>query len=70
MSCMFQRAKVFNQDISRWETSKVTTMHRMFEDALAFSQDLSGWKVSQVSDQMEFDNRSKLTTKQLPKFKD
>ena len=39
----------FNQDLSQWNTSQVTTMRSMFYGA-AFNQDLSQWKTSQVTD--------------------
>ena len=36
------------QDISKWDTSKVTTTHRMFETASLFNSDLSKWDMSNV----------------------
>ena len=38
----------FNQDISGWNTSKVTNMTAMFYDASQFNQDISGWNVSNI----------------------
>ena len=40
----------FNDDISRWDTSNVTTMAYMFQDAFAFNGDLSRWDTSKVTD--------------------
>ena len=40
----------FNQDISGWDTSSVTTMEYMFDDASSFNQDISDWDVSSVID--------------------
>ncbi|MCY4162546.1 MAG: BspA family leucine-rich repeat surface protein [Flavobacteriaceae bacterium] len=38
----------FNQDLSQWDTSQVTTMRGMFWDATNFNQDISQWDTSQV----------------------
>ena len=39
----------FNDDISRWDTSNVTTMYCMFHKARAFNGDLSRWDTSNVT---------------------
>jgi len=49
-SWMFRDAREFNQDISRWDVSKVTNMQSMFWDAWEFNQDISVWNVSGVTD--------------------
>ncbi|GMH90928.1 hypothetical protein TrST_g5951 [Triparma strigata] len=42
-------AERFNEDISKWDVSNVTTMEGMFYDASAFNGDLSSWDVSNVT---------------------
>ena len=42
-------AEQFNEDISRWDVSNVTTMHAMFYEASSFNGDLSSWDVSNVT---------------------
>jgi surface protein len=41
--------QLFNDDISRWDTSKVTTMEHMFSHAHAFTGDLSRRDTSNVT---------------------
>ena len=42
--------KEFNEDISNWHTSNVSTMAGMFEGAAAFDKDISGWNTQNVKD--------------------
>ncbi|KAK2144003.1 hypothetical protein LSH36_793g00013 [Paralvinella palmiformis] len=48
MKNLFQGSH-FNQDISRWDVSKVTDMSQMFYNAKVFNGDLSRWDVSKVT---------------------
>jgi surface protein len=53
MKCMFQHAETFNQDISKWDVSKVTDMRAMFLNATSFNQDIGSWDVGKVTDMNE-----------------
>eukprot|EP00978_Attheya_sp_CCMP212_P042517 scaffold260406_cov31-Attheya_sp.AAC.1 len=46
---MFDSASVFNQDLSLWNVSSVTSMKYMFFGATAFNQNLSSWNLSSVT---------------------
>ena len=47
---MFNNAVNFNSDISRWDTSQVTTMISMFSAAVSFNSNISEWNTSKVVD--------------------
>ena len=47
--CVFQDAKAFKSDISKWDVSRVIKMNDMFKNAVAFNGDLSRWDVSRVT---------------------
>ena len=49
MYLMFYKAHAFNGDLSRWDTSNVTTMMFMFSSARVFNGDLSRWDTSNVT---------------------
>tara|TARA_R110000772_G_scaffold136882_2_gene245662 strand:+ start:816 stop:2231 length:1416 start_codon:yes stop_codon:yes gene_type:complete len=52
---VWQTPTQFNQDISSWDVSNVTTMAGMFSYAESFNQDIGNWDVSSVVDmQMMF----------------
>jgi surface protein len=46
---MFNNTYDFNQDLSSWDVSNVTSMFRTFWLSGNFSSDLSGWDVSKVT---------------------
>ena len=43
MSNLFEGMSTFNEDISGWDTSSVTTMNRMFYGATSFNGNFSSW---------------------------
>ncbi|WP_434334618.1 BspA family leucine-rich repeat surface protein [Mycoplasma capricolum subsp. capricolum] len=45
---MFNEAKEFNQDLSKWDTSNLESIDGMFKGAHKFNQNLSKWDVSNV----------------------
>ncbi len=47
-NCQFINS-TFNENISTWDVSKVTTMDLMFSGAQAFNQDIGHWDVSSVT---------------------
>ena len=46
MEAMFYNSR-FNQNISGWDLSSVTSMCKMFAFNEYFNQDLSGWKINE-----------------------
>ena len=67
---MFGRNPNFNQDISGWDTSKVTNMSRMFFQTSTFDQDISSWDVSNVSSFSSFSTSTSpnWTSSEKPNF--
>jgi Mycoplasma protein of unknown function, DUF285 len=53
MAGMFQNATSFNQDLSLWITSKLSTMECMFYHATSFNQNISHWDVKDMSKMFE-----------------
>jgi surface protein len=49
MVAMFYGAAAFNQDISNWNVSRVTSLSVVFLGAAAFNQDINNWDVSRVT---------------------
>ena len=49
MSGMFGGATNFNQNLSGWDVSNVTSMNSMFYNATSFNQDIGSWDVSKVT---------------------
>ena len=51
--------KDFNEDISNWDVSNVTTMWGVFSSSNKFNQPIGKWDVSNVTNMREMFNRSK-----------
>ena len=49
MKQLFYQNYVFNQDISSWDVSNVTSMSQMFEKSV-FNQDISSWDLRNLND--------------------
>lgn len=49
MRYLFSGDRLFDGDISHWDTSNVTDMSSMFSGAKAFNQDISKWDTSKVT---------------------
>ena len=53
-SCSTAEPSAFNQHLSRWDVSSVTTMAYMFYDADAFNTMPVGWDTSKVTDSSRY----------------
>lgn len=49
LSYMFRQASKFNGDISKWDTSQVTSTFQMFSGASLFNSDISSWNTGSVT---------------------
>ena len=48
-NCEYTVMRNFNEDITKWDTSKVTNMKHMFDDAYKFNQPIGEWDTSKVT---------------------
>ena len=53
LTVMFAKARKFNEDISKWDTSAITEMQYLFQEAEAFNQNVGGWETSAVKNMLE-----------------
>jgi hypothetical protein len=49
MNSMLEKAAAFNQNIGRWEVSRVMDMNKMFFHATSCKQDIAAWDVSKMT---------------------
>jgi len=59
----------FNQPLDKWDTSSAVNMTTFFWYTTNYSQDLSMWNVDKVLYHSAFNAGTKLTTAQMPKWK-
>mmetsp|Transcript_38669 Transcript_38669/g.89845 ORF Transcript_38669/g.89845 Transcript_38669/m.89845 type:complete len:284 (+) Transcript_38669:510-1361(+) len=50
MRKLFESATKFNQDLSEWDVSKVTSLAQMFNEGTDFNKNISEWDVSRVTE--------------------
>ena len=69
MSSLFQGKQNFDEDLSGWDVSAVTTMAFMFNQAASFNGDLSNWDVSRVTNMLfMFDDAVRLGSEALEHY--
>ena len=69
MSYMFYKCETFNQDISKWDMSKVTDISNMFDGCKSFNKDISKWYMSNVRYRTYVFDHCPIKDAYKPKFK-
>ena len=69
MESMFRYCEEFNQDLSKWDVSKVENMGSMFYSCGKFNKDLSGWDVRKVKEYEHIFIDCPIKEEYKPKFK-
>jgi surface protein len=69
MNGMFEWCAVFNQQLNKWNISKVENMSFMFAGCESFNQDISKWDVSKVEHNNDMFEDCSIKEKYKPKFK-
>ena len=62
MSSMFSNAPLFNQDLSTWDTEKVTNMDSMFSGAVSFDQNISMWSYASLQTAIDMIKNTSMNT--------
>lgn len=57
---------VNGEDVTNFDTSRITNMSELFKDNTTFNQDLSGWDVSSVTNYSDFNTSSGLADSKCP----
>ena len=52
----FSAVRFFNQDIGKWDVSRVRDMHYMFNEASAFNQGIGSWRTGNVGNLASLSN--------------
>ena len=66
---MFDYCEKFNQDLSKWNVSNVTSMAFMFSNCNSFNQDISKWNVYKVEYNTLMFYKCPIEYNYKPKFK-
>ena len=67
---MFNKARSFTQDISRWDTRRTAFLNCMFRYAENFRQDIKAWKLYSAKDVFKMFDGCPIPETNIPKLPD